>query len=263
MTHHPRSIKTRSLQGAGLAFGLATVQLLMSCNPAVAQPAPATSQAPGAARTTPSQAAPSQAAPSTAAATDDGNLPARGAITSKLLRYAERIVERYDANLDGQLDPDEWKAMRGRPQAIDQDGDGRLTVDEFARHVANYGTGRRIRLATPRDPVAETAPPPTSTPLAAQGAAAETDPDMVAQRRGLKFFAPLPSGTPSWFVERDTDGDAQLTLAEYSPRLRSTEIAEFKKHDINGDGLITAAELRRAASPAPNATTPSGTSASP
>jgi hypothetical protein len=79
----------------------------------------------------------------------------------------------------------------------------------------------------------------------------------------LQFFAPLPAGTPSWFVERDRDGDAQLTLAEFSPRLRTTEIGEFKRYDLNGDGLLTVTELTKAASKPSGAATGATTSTSP
>ncbi len=63
----------------------------------------------------------------------------------------------------------------------------------------------------------------------------------------MKYFKPLPAGVPGWFVERDTDGDAQLTLAEYSPKLRTAEVTEFNRFDLNGDGLVTPLELTRAA----------------
>jgi hypothetical protein len=69
---------------------------------------------------------------------------------------------------------------------------------------------------------------------------------MPERRRDTRYFAPLTSGLPGWFVERDADGDAQLTLSEYSPRLRTTEVAEFKRFDTNGDGVLTPAELTRA-----------------
>ena len=62
-------------------------------------------------------------------------------------------------------------------------------------------------------------------------------------RRNLKYFAALPAGVPSWFVERDADGDGQLSLAEFSPKLLKSEIAEFNRHDSNQDGIVTAKEL--------------------
>ncbi len=173
-----------------------------------------------------------------------------GGVTAKLLRYCERVVHRYDANGDGHLDSDEWTAMHGQPAAADLDGDGRITSDEFARYAANYGAGRRIRLST-RSEGATDAPTGAEVAGAADGTSDNvTTPTELDRRRDLRYFAPLPSGTPGWFIERDADGDAQLTLTEYSPRLRAPEVAEFKRYDTNGDGLLTAAELTRGASKA-------------
>jgi hypothetical protein len=183
------------------------------------------------------------------------------AVTAKLMRYCQRVVERHDANADGFLDAKEWAQMHGQPAAADLNRDGRLTVDEFAQYAANYGAGRRIRLSTRPDGPGEaigSEPGIAGTGAAEADAAAATANSATApldRRRGLRFFAPLPAGTPSWFVERDTDGDAQLTLSEFSPRLRGAEVAEFKRSDANGDGLLTPAELARAASKSAAATT--------
>jgi hypothetical protein len=223
------------------------VHVLMMCSAALAQDSPTTPQS-----TNTPQAAESQPL---------GTAPAprvAGAVTSKLLRYAERIVNKYDTNRDRRLEASEYRAMRGQPELADRDRDGAISVDEFAQHVADFAAGRRIRLATPGGAVAEApsavASVPTSAATVSPGESTTVDPTALAERRKLKFFAPLPPGVPAWFVERDADGDAQLTLAEFSPRLRSAEINEFNKHDTNGDGLLTTAELSRAAASAPAAT---------
>jgi hypothetical protein len=52
----------------------------------------------------------------------------------------------------------------------------------------------------------------------------------------------LPRGLPSWFVLRNTDGDAQLTMAEYAPKPTQSQLDEFARYDRNGDGLLTAEE---------------------
>lgn len=193
------------------------------------------------------QAPPANSAPADAAPT--------GAVSAKLLRYSQRLIERHDANRDGHLDASEWSAMQGQPALSDLNRDGQVTADEFARYAAGYGAGRRIRLSTrgdvaPGDPMT---PDAGSTATTTPGNPA--DPLAADQRRGLQFFAPLPSGTPSWFAERDKDGDAQLTLAEFSPRLRTAEIGEFKRYDLNGDGLLTIPELTKAASKPTDAAT--------
>jgi hypothetical protein len=174
--------------------------------------------------------------------------PPLGAVSSKLLRFSQRLVERHDRNRDGLLDATEWSAMQGQPAQADLNRDGQLTADELARYAAGYGVGRRIRLSTrgnagPADPtIAADGTTTVGTPASA------ADPLAADPRRALQFFAPLPGGTPSWFAERDSDGDAQLTLSEFSPRLRTAEVTEFKRYDLNGDGLLTINELTKAGS---------------
>jgi hypothetical protein len=63
-----------------------------------------------------------------------------------------------------------------------------------------------------------------------------------------KFTVPrsrLPKGLPSWFIIRDADGDAQLTLAEYAPDGSQLALHEFTRYDANGDGVVTAQECLR------------------
>jgi hypothetical protein len=171
-----------------------------------------------------------------------------GAVSAKLLRYSQRLIDRHDTNRDGHLDATEWSALQGQPAQADLNRDGQVTADEFARYAAGYGAGRRIRLSTRGDVIPGEPAQPDGGATATNPQANPADPLAVDQRRGLQYFAPLPGGTPSWFAERDKDGDAQLTLAEFSPRLRTTEIGEFKRYDLNGDGLLTVAELTKAAS---------------
>lgn len=197
--------------------------------------------------------------------------PNQEPIPAKLLRYAERIVSRYDANEDGALEESEWRQMHGEAQAADADGDGEITAEEFARHVLEFARHRRVRIPMPAPSAAEEksekpAEPakaeaeekqpagPTETVQADEGA---SDADLEALLGGddvprKKFFVPahrLPAGLPSWFLERDQDGDAQLELREFAPKPTPSDLQEFRRYDLNGDGLITAGECARTAKP--------------
>ncbi len=177
-------------------------------------------------------------------------------VTAKLLRYAQYIVRQYDTNKTGQLEPDEWRSMQGQPQRADSNHDGLITLEEFAQYCANYGAGRAIRLSTlpgdlathdgSRDSRSRGDDARSSDAAAPDASKATANAEKQDRRRETKYFASLPSGVPQWFVQRDADGDGQLTLSEYSPKLLTSEIDEFNRYDSNRDGILTAQEFLRA-----------------
>jgi len=66
-------------------------------------------------------------------------------ISAKLLRYMENLISKYDTNGNGQLEFDEWYGkLSGKPQVIDLNGDGILTLDEIATHIEKFSRGRTI-----------------------------------------------------------------------------------------------------------------------
>src|SRR3990172_6458927 len=54
----------------------------------------------------------------------------RHAISAKILRYAQRLVDKYDLNSNGRLESSECGAMRGTPSEADADGDGSVSLTE-------------------------------------------------------------------------------------------------------------------------------------
>jgi hypothetical protein len=187
---------------------------------------------------------------------------------AKVLRYTQRVVDEHDANGDGELQESEWERMDGNPRLIDRDRDGVITAKELAEHIARYGYRRRIRLMPASTegairypsllspdavPNAQKKPGLAKNSLnsAARNASASATSGKSSQRirkGNRKFTVPqtrLPKGLPSWFLARDADGDAQVTLAEYAPDVSRSALLEFTRYDANSDGVITAQEALR------------------
>lgn len=55
----------------------------------------------------------------------------------KFLKYAERIIQRYDSNKDAKLVPDEYAKMLMSPAPADADNDGEITIVEYAAWMQN------------------------------------------------------------------------------------------------------------------------------
>jgi hypothetical protein len=65
------------------------------------------------------------------------------------------------------------------------------------------------------------------------------------KRRTYRFTRPadhLPTNLPSWFKSRDANGDGQVSMSEYSRSWSSSMVSEFRRYDVNDDGIITAKE---------------------
>jgi len=52
----------------------------------------------------------------------------------------------------------------------------------------------------------------------------------------------LPKGLPDWFLEKDKNGDGQITMAQFTDDWTPEKLAEFARYDLNHDGIITSGE---------------------
>ena len=221
-------------------------------------------------------------------------------ISAKVLRYTEHLISKYDTNGNGRLEFDEWYGkLSGKPQVIDLNGDGILTLDEIATHIEKFSRGRTIHNPYPLQqlidnrvipeqirpegifrPITQTTsarqisetqsiaerPQLSDDELAEEvriseetsdeNSAANNDNDddnetapiqgRIPPSQTRRFAAPT-QGLPAWFVQRDLNGDGQVSLYEFcAPNFRNEDLALFGRLDKNGDGFITREELPQA-----------------
>jgi hypothetical protein len=77
-----------------------------------------------------------------------------------------------------------------------------------------------------------------------QGSASSSD-SKSGVRKPVRFPTArerLPKGLPDWFLEKDVNGEGQVTMAEFATNWTPAEVEKFNRYDLNGDGIITAAE---------------------
>lgn len=185
-------------------------------------------------------------------------------VPGKILRYAERLLKKYDTNGDGVLDREELEKMPGPTQQMDSDRDGLLALPELARYIARYGRAHRLHLlgSLPQPGANDAAPEtPLFQPTAARGAlqsAPETIlPDDVANmsegegEEAEEEEEVSPDGMPpepSKLYPSGAQGKSLKKLRSMrkfyvSPQNQATVAPEwFRLRDLDGDGQLTLAE---------------------
>lgn len=118
------------------------------------------------------------------------------------------LIRARDTNRDGVLSEadGEWNGMKGAPSDSDYNKDGRLTYYELLRRLREntQASAGKMRLST------------------------------AAER--------FPEGLPSWFAQRDQNGDGQVAMHEYERRWNASAVRRFQGYDQNNDGVITVDE---------------------
>jgi hypothetical protein len=135
---------------------------------------------------------------------------------------ADRAFRVLDRDGSGALEPEEWTEQLRAARDADRDGNGRISRDEYRAYFQT-----RVTTALDLARAAE----------AARAAAAAGMP-LPPVRPGKR-----PSALPKWFEQLDADGDGQVGLYEW--RMAGLPVERFKEMDLDGDGLLTAAEYLR------------------
>lgn len=111
---------------------------------------------------------------------------------------ARDVVERYDFNRNGILDPQEMANVGIAISSVDYNRNGTVDDDELGRYLS----------------------------------------EALEQQASL-----LQEAIPTWFFEKDSDGDKQVLMSEFAQEWDQAAIAEFTSYDNNQDGIITINEV--------------------
>ncbi len=190
-------------------------------------------------------------------------------MSAKLFRHADRVIARFDTDGSGQLEQPEWAAAEAalslELERLDTDGDGLISPLELAEYIAAYGQHRvlepvvRTRQTAPQPPPllnpstpgasaqAGSLPPNAEPGQPSNGLQAARNAGGSSARQPAKKFhvspSRLPPGLPDWFLARDADGDGQLDFAEFAPQGGQWALEQFRRYDLNEDGLIMPQEV--------------------
>jgi Ca2+-binding EF-hand superfamily protein len=160
--------------------------------------------------------------------------------------FAEAMMRRSDRNGNGKLEPDEWNERLGDFTEADRNHDGAVTSDELAQRLSGF--------AQRRPGGNQGGPGGSSGGVQSGSGSANADPPKSYRLRTPTEL--LPKGLPPWFAQKDRNADGQVAMAEYeSPGFwTETAVAEFKRYDLNNDGMITPEECLKALNQAGQAT---------
>lgn len=182
------------------------------------------------------------------------------------------------------LEGDELKSLHGRAAESDLNHDGVITVNELVTHLSEQSPS--VSTAPSPSPASDAATSGGSestgdrersggfgfrhrdgdssgtdrskgdtdkalagrvfTGTAGGKAAASKEGDKRHSYRFTPATDRLPSGLPGWFKSRDANGDGEVSMAEYSSHWSPSLVDEFRRYDLNNDGIITGQEAAKA-----------------
>ena len=149
--------------------------------------------------------------------------------------FADMMMRRYDRDGNGVLEKSqgEWEGVRGDPNEIDKNRDGRIDRNEMVARVAAYMGGNRGEGGD------------RGGDRGSDRGAVEATPASDDGRKSYRFLSAterLPEGLPDWFKDRDRNHDGQVSMAEYSSDWSDSKAREYLRYDLNDDGMITSDE---------------------
>ena len=162
------------------------------------------------------------------------------AVTDADRREAAERMRRYDQNKDGFITKNELSSrFAGNPMDFDRNKDGKLSESELAVRYARRREGEEEAKASQK--------PASRRKESHRKEVKEVD--VYDGRTSYRIDSEekkAPEGLPGFFLDKDANGDQQVTMAEFAKDWDNDMVAEFAKSDLNNDGTITAKEALKA-----------------
>jgi hypothetical protein len=162
-------------------------------------------------------------------------------VTEEDEKTAASRIRSFDKNKNGVLEKSEFtKDFAGNPMDFDRNRDGRLTQKELAvryavRREGTEAAKRKRDLEASRD----------KRDRKEKKEKSESDPFNGRRSYRVDRQRENPEGLPGYFTDRDTNGDGQISMAEFAIDWSDEVVAQFFSSDFNRDGVITADEALR------------------
>jgi Ca2+-binding EF-hand superfamily protein len=156
-------------------------------------------------------------------------------------KYADGLIDEYDANKDGRLDKEEVSKMKQKPVNADLDNDGMISAGELTEAVANGNmrSGGSSASSTEK-------PEPRGGTYRNRSGSSTKGPSESGNSEDRGEGSKSGERSPSQFSfnAADENGDGQVQMHEFTNQWNEEKLKEFQELDINGDGVITNAENR-------------------
>ncbi len=160
-------------------------------------------------------------------------------VTDEDRRQAAELLRRYDRDKDGFIGTDEISSRwEGNPMDFDRNRDGRLSLEELAIRAARRREAAASDQAPSRDQDRRTRDRGRD-----RGRPSESVDPYDGARSFLNLGLVAPE-VPAAFREKDSDGDGQIAMREWTSEWTEEKVREFYSLDHNRDGVITLDEFR-------------------
>jgi EF hand len=177
---------------------------------------------------------PASSGPPTATAAAPVSNAGRSGTGTSYRDYASGLVEKYDANKDGQLDKDEMKKMRRAPPNADRNNDGLVTLGELSEAFEEQD--KNPKSTSPAAPAAEDK----------AGAGMATGSARIERSRSGSSNRERSPSTENFSVGAfDKNNDGQVQMWEFAEDWTEENLEKFRKLDKNNDGIISATEAKK------------------